>query len=246
MINESRRSIGMMALAVRSNPGTLFLHMVILFTNCAFAQEPQPKLELSEEKIEILVIPGAMESERSVFVRNIGDAPLEILKIEVSCGCIFEDLLDEIIQPGEQTTLTIKILNSDLTAGTKFVRLFTNDPSQEIFLITIASRIPKAVEYSPKKLTISRETATIKFELHLYRFSTEPVSKVSKISKISTSNPQIEIKKLGVIEEEWGIRHQYSLSIQGFAQLKRREFVHIRTDDVEVPVIEIPVEISKR
>ncbi len=71
-------------------------------------------------------------------VKNIGKAPLKILRAKTSCGCMLVDLDEKEIRPGGETTLHM-VFNTEGYAGrtNKTIKLILNDPSQPMVTLGV-------------------------------------------------------------------------------------------------------------
>lgn len=80
--------------------------------------------------------------EYSFVFWNNGGSPLEIEKIETSCGCTAATLKGNIIQPGEKSFLNV-VYDTKNRSGksSKRVSIFSNDPLEKIKTVIITADI---------------------------------------------------------------------------------------------------------
>jgi hypothetical protein len=77
-------------------------------------------------------------------LKNIGEAPLLILRVETSCGCAVAILADSAIQPGREAPLRVTLNAANLAPGTlseKNVTLTCNDPREPVKTLTLRARL---------------------------------------------------------------------------------------------------------
>ncbi len=93
--------------------------------------EEAPRVELPQRHAELGQHPKGKTIEHDFVLRNIGKAPLKILKATPSCGCILVDLPEGDIEPGREAKLHLLFNTEGYTGQThKTVKLILNDPTQ--------------------------------------------------------------------------------------------------------------------
>ncbi len=86
-------------------------------------------------------------------LRNEGDLPLEIRKVETSCGCTATQVGGNQIQPGSSTPLTAKInLRGRRGRQEKTITVSTNDPAQPALVLKLSGMVTAEVEVSPVRV----------------------------------------------------------------------------------------------
>ena len=84
------------------------LSLVIVITGCSASGLNAPRIELSAKSFDLGDInPDEGKRVETFFVKNTGDAPLNIISVSTSCGCTEAEVESEEILPGEQTALTV-------------------------------------------------------------------------------------------------------------------------------------------
>ncbi len=95
----------------------------------------QAKIEFSRLDIDFGTIQQGEEIMIPFNLKNTGDAPLIIYKVEPSCGCTVSQYPDKPIKPGETAQVKL-IFNSDGYSGyqIKTAKVFTNTKDSIITL----------------------------------------------------------------------------------------------------------------
>jgi len=100
----------------------VLLVLLLLLYSCEFegVRRPEPdghmqdtisKLIISPEKIDFGIVnrTEVPKLSRIVYLRNLGNKPIVIQKVDVSCGCITGTLSSGIILPDSQQQLNISV-----------------------------------------------------------------------------------------------------------------------------------------
>lgn len=122
------------------------------FDQAAFAA---PKAVIENTKIDLGVIRMGDVAESSITIRNEGDQPLEIMKIQISCAsCLVLDSGgNDVIAPGASLVLPVKYnsegRHGDLTAT---VAISTNDPVTPITIVDIDVTVKALIITKPDKV----------------------------------------------------------------------------------------------
>jgi len=108
------------------------------------ATHGQPKLTVSEERWDFGEITAALPVGHAFKLKNIGEAPLLILRVETSCGCAVASLADSAIEPGGEAPLRVTLNAENLAPGVqseKTVTLTCNDPRDPVKTLTLLARL---------------------------------------------------------------------------------------------------------
>lgn len=110
-----------------------------------------PKLETSELKWDFGTVWQGTPLEYEVLIKNVGDAPLEILDIKSSCGCTIPTKPKSALAPGESDTLKITY-TSDKKLGKahQTVTLVTNDPQRQTAVVSVRGEVTPSFEMEPR------------------------------------------------------------------------------------------------
>ena len=130
---------------------------------------PLPKLEIVEKQFEWeRCLQGEIVTHR-FKVRNVGNAPLKILRVRANCGCTTPSFSDQ-IAVGKEGYIELMVNTGETPGG--FVRknatVFSNDPTQEDLTLFIQGQVDPILKVSDGPLKLSgvyTETKLAKFEL---------------------------------------------------------------------------------
>ena len=117
---------------VRLISGMIFLGMVWLAMNLLGGQASasQPKMVLAEDHFDFGEVFEDRLLNHSFVIKNTGNAPLEISKVDPDCACTVADY-ERTIPAGGQGEISLKIKPySVLHEFRKATRVWTNDPKQ--------------------------------------------------------------------------------------------------------------------
>lgn len=116
-----------------------FISIAIFLLSALIPAPAAPRLQLLPDGIVDL---GEFEERevqtREVFIRNVGDAPLEILKVFSTCSCTRVKYDSEPVAPGDSARLTVIFDGRRRKPGPvrKVFRLTTNgDPAVNSILV---------------------------------------------------------------------------------------------------------------
>jgi hypothetical protein len=140
-----------------------------VFFICAFiaallpraAQAQGPSIAFDEVSKDVKTVTDGETIQQIFRFTNKGDATLEILGINPSCGCTSTLLSASKIAPGKSGQLEVKIATKDMTALStalaetvnisKTVTVTTNDPKQPQVILTITAVVaPEIVLSEPQ------------------------------------------------------------------------------------------------
>lgn len=84
--------------------------------------------------------------EKALWIKNIGNAPLEIKRVSTSCGCTAASIDKTTINPGESANLTITFDPTEMEevgSVEKVVYVRSNDTANDEVAITIKMNVIK-------------------------------------------------------------------------------------------------------
>ncbi|MEZ6187427.1 MAG: DUF1573 domain-containing protein [Planctomycetota bacterium] len=98
----------------------------------ARADEPQgPRLRVSETQLQLPELIQGQTAELEVELENVGDAPLRLNLVDVTCGCTVVSYPREPIPPGAKRPLTLRFDSTDKRGNVSVdAFLYSNDPTQ--------------------------------------------------------------------------------------------------------------------
>jgi len=115
----------------------------------ATATQAQPNLVLEPASLDFGAMTQRQTRDATVTLRNIGDAPLEITKVDATCGCTVPELAVTHLGPGESTVMQVQF-NSQQFQGkqTKYLQIHTDSPRQRMidYLVQANIEVPLTME----------------------------------------------------------------------------------------------------
>jgi len=126
-----------------------------------------PLLRLSERVIDFGRVEQMDQLTKHIYLRNEGDAPLRILKIESSCGCAVGLASDSTVAPGQEVKFTVTFSTKEYSGPQeKKITIRSNDPAEPSVTIPVRADIhvllrlsEETVRFDPVRLggTASRQ-----------------------------------------------------------------------------------------
>lgn len=117
------------------------------------AEEGAPKLSVSRAVFDFGTVKEGTQVEAVFPISNSGSAPLEIKKIVSACGCTAAAADSQIIQPGQSSAVKA-VFDTDGFQGPKIktVRIYTNDPAQASFVLTLRGTVQEELIVDPPRV----------------------------------------------------------------------------------------------
>ncbi len=211
---------------------TLCVVVIVVFPVCALA-EMHPKMKLASSVHKFGSVLQGTRVQYSFVVRNEGDAPLEISRVQPECGCTAAVPEENPVAPGESTRITATFDTTGFNGyKVKAVRIYTNDPQQPTALLTFQGTVAAEVSVDPPRLyfgTIRKGSgATKEFSIHINDRASV------KVKDVLSRSEGVKLKKLD------DGRMQASLSTDVSPGVFRSRIV-VRTTSKANPILNIPV-----
>lgn len=113
-----------------------------------------PKAVVEPVKINLGVIKQGTIAESSFTIRNEGDEPLDISKIQISCPCTTVDIPDpNIVAPGASVTLPVHYDSKDRFGdSTATIAITLNDPAMPFAIVDLDVNVKTLVVTKPDKV----------------------------------------------------------------------------------------------
>lgn len=114
----------------------------------------KPKLFVEQTEIDIGTIREGDIGLAIFKLKNIGDAPLKIVRVKAGCSCTIPKLDDtnKIIQPGETRDLPISYKTKNRSGFRKLtITLMTNDPDAPKTTLRLAATVEMLVQILPNR-----------------------------------------------------------------------------------------------
>ncbi len=111
---------------------------------------PQPKAIIPAPVAELPTVAKGEKVKHDFVVKNEGDAPLEITSVRPTCGCTVAEY-DKVIPPGGSGKIRTELDTSNMIAGgtAKTVSVFTNDPANPRFELTLMAKVENYLVFNP-------------------------------------------------------------------------------------------------
>ncbi len=113
-----------------------------------------PRLAFEPSKVDFGAQPRGPTLQGAFKLKNVGDKPLEIQRVETSCGCLAATYDKVVIQPGEQFEFGFFLDTTTLTDS--IIKLFLNDPTQPVVILPIHIRVLDEIQIDGMTLAFGR------------------------------------------------------------------------------------------
>lgn len=218
------------------------LAIALLFTTSAFAQVPTPRASVLPPIFDFGSAKPGATVEGSFTVSNSGDAPLEIQKVVVSCGCVLADFPNKTLQPGESEVLSAKF-NSKGFFGpqVKNIRVYTNDPQANSLLLTFRGEVQREFKIEPAQfyfgdvLVGSERKVKVQLTSNVPGIDFQDVASKSDlfaVEAVDSKKDALEVKTI-----ELAVKPNSPIGVV-------RSVVLVHTTSTNEPVVSIPVFIK--
>ena len=146
--------------------------LIMLVPVLCLAQAPgRPRLVVDAAHHDFGKVPPGTKVTHRFLLTNAGDGPLNILKMESSCGCTTTLLGKARVAPGEATELEVTFNSAGLRGvANKSVRVITDDPVAPDRLLTFQAEVLGSVLVADPDVRFEelvagdRRKATVKLE----------------------------------------------------------------------------------
>lgn len=158
----------------------------------AIAQSP--KISVSETFWKFGTVDQGHRETRWIDVKNEGDAPLNLKRAGVSCGCLSASVATMVVPPGGSTRLTIN-LDATRVVGTiaKYVFIDSDDPKRPQVTVNVEGTVVAAWTVIPTSLNFGEIDAT-HCPQQIFRFTVMP-KKAVKLVAVRTNTPRIVLER---------------------------------------------------
>jgi Protein of unknown function (DUF1573) len=216
-----------------------FLCLFLPAQTCAELRCPEPVVQVGVART------GAPLAHR-FLIENDSAEPLEITRVEASCGCLTPTLPNRVLQPGEKASVLLEVNTLSQPAGphTWALRLEYHGGSEthEISLELCAKLITE-VMVQPAAVVLAADQAP-----HTEITLTDLREHALRITTVRTSSANSSAKLIGTSRDAQGHLVQKVL-LQVAADCpggRHEESLHLYTDDPGYPDISVPIMILKR
>lgn len=135
---------------IRLSPTTLIT--TLLAAQLAYAA---PELAVERGTFNFGTIAQGKKVQHSFKIRNSGDAPLHIKKLEAACGCTAVKPSSAVVQPGQGAEIDV-VFDSATFAGrvAKTVTMTTNAGRTPTYTFSMEGNITEEVQVTPRQLSL--------------------------------------------------------------------------------------------
>ncbi|HRX50491.1 MAG TPA: DUF1573 domain-containing protein [Candidatus Krumholzibacteria bacterium] len=142
-----------MPLVLRTLPRALTLGavaLVLLAAGPAAALDPLPAIMVSPETFDFGTLDQKQVRTTEITVTNAGGAPLEIERLETTCGCTAAEPAKKLLEPGESTLVTITFDSKTFSGEQhKSVLIHSNDPTEPTKEIKLTAFVHAPLIFTP-------------------------------------------------------------------------------------------------
>jgi hypothetical protein len=118
-------------------------------------EEAVAKIAIDSLEYDFGTIDPTEECSHSFVIRNVGQAPLQLVKGGTSCKCTVSDLPDDPVLPGKAVAVRVSS-KIHQTEGffSHSAAIFSNDPKRQQFSLTISGVIRTSLGCSPERVVL--------------------------------------------------------------------------------------------
>ncbi|MBD8017628.1 MULTISPECIES: DUF1573 domain-containing protein [Kaistella] len=116
-----------------------------LFLTASFAFATAQTISFDKTTFDYGTVKAGSEGHRMFTVKNTGDKPLIISKVQASCGCTTPEWSQEPIMPGKTAQLKVGYDTKIVGPFAKIIEVYSNDPASSRSVINIKGTVEPAV-----------------------------------------------------------------------------------------------------
>ncbi|AZI33280.1 DUF1573 domain-containing protein [Kaistella carnis] len=129
-----------------------------LFLAGSFAFASAQTISFDKTTFDYGTVKVGADGHRFFTVKNTGDKPLIISKVQAACGCTTPEWSQEPIMPGKTAQLKVGYNTTLVGPFTKIIEVYSNDPENSRSVINIKGN----VDASAPAAAEVKETAAVK------------------------------------------------------------------------------------
>ncbi|MDD5640178.1 MAG: DUF1573 domain-containing protein [Syntrophales bacterium] len=162
--------------------GIIMVILLVCGTAAAGNTSPVAKVQIPEKSFDFGQVSESQSLTHTFIIKNIGQAPLKIEKVDPDCACTAAEY-DEQIPPGGQGQITLTIASFGVVKDfQKDSKIFFNDPNLPMEVLTLKGYSRPVIEIQPS---------------HIIKFRAKPGEDyLSQVRLISHLDQPWEIKGL--------------------------------------------------
>lgn len=154
-----------------------------LFLTASFAFASAQTISFDKTTWDYGTVKNGSDGHRVFTVKNTGDKPLIISKVQASCGCTTPEFSTDPIMPGKSAPIRVGYNTAITGPFTKIIEVYSNDPDNSRSVINIKGTVENAA--SPA-MTIAPESRS--------EVSRTPAVTVQSTTKTATPTKKVTRK----------------------------------------------------
>lgn len=201
-----------------------------------------PELTVAQGTFNFGTISQGKKVPHSFRIKNSGDAPLQIKKLEAACGCTAVKPSTSVIQPGKSAQIDV-IFDSASFSGKvqKTVSMTTNAGKTPSYTFTMEGTVTEELQVTPRQLSLGPLTPGVAKQATV-SVSNNGVNTI-KLLRVNVSSTSLQIKPtLKKTELKAGETGTIKLAITAKPEAKILSgYLHIQTSSAQKGEITVPV-----
>jgi hypothetical protein len=201
-----------------------------------------PELGVEQGSYNFGSVTQGKKVQHTFFIRNTGDAPLQIKQITAACGCTAVKPSSSLILPGRTAEIQVTFDSSDFSGKVeKTVMMATNAGKLPSYTFTMQGTVIDPLEASPRQLSLGALAAGTAKQATIT--ITNRTSSTVKLLSVNVSSNSLNIKttiKKGEIKPGETGTVEVSVTPRPEAKIMSG-YLHIVTSDPQKKEITVPV-----
>ncbi|WP_234111227.1 MULTISPECIES: DUF1573 domain-containing protein [Chryseobacterium] len=168
-----------------------------LFLTASFAFASAQTISFEKTTVDYGTVKNGADGNRNFVVKNTGDKPLIISRVQPSCGCTVPEWSQDPIMPGKTGQIKVHY-NTTLTGHfTKSIEVYSNDPENSRSVVNITGTVEPAATAAAEMKAASADLAVAqKFEsVPSQATAAAPARATMKVKKEAKNTAKKEIAK---------------------------------------------------
>ena len=201
-----------------------------------------PELAVEQGTVNFGTIPQGKKVQHSFIIRNSGDAPLQIKKLEADCGCTAVKPSTSVVQPGRRAEIDV-IFDSATFSGKvhKSIAMTTNAGKTPSYTFHMEGTIAEELQITPRQLSLGALATGVAKQVTIN--ITNNGGNIVKLLTVNVTSASLQIKPtIGKAELKPGETGSIELSITPQPEAKVLSgYLHIITSGAQKKEITVPV-----
>ena len=154
-----------------------------LFLTASFAFASAQTISFDKTTYDYGTVKNGADGHRFFTVKNTGDKPLIISRVQASCGCTTPEVPKDPIMPGKTAQIKVGYDTKIVGPFTKIIEVYSNDPENSRSVITIKGTVDG---------NVAAETAAAKREVQAVA---APAAELSAKATVAPATARKNAKK---------------------------------------------------